>query len=314
MPRTAEAVERQRAVLAVGRWMVRRGICALVAGVVAVGFQAEERATTAHAVVPGAITAHTNAQGFDGCQDTSQATTAQMAAWWPSTPYYVAYVYVGGEGGQLCGPGGVNATWVDTVTNQGWTLAPIWWGQQPNCAGGGMSLDLNTATSQGERSADLAMTTLGSLGFYNNTIAYDDIEYFDHGNQACAWSVNAYVNGWTYEMHTYWLNTHAGVYVNPYDAVDFPNIANVPNDAWFASFQSPPNQTPWNIPGISNIYWVHDQRHHQFIGTHYETHGGVTLRIDNDCANGLVSPFSYGDGGDRDDSATTDDPTEDPTC
>jgi hypothetical protein len=45
-------------------------------------------------------------------------------------------------------------------------------------------------------------------------------------------------------------------------------------------------------------HWVSDQRLHQYRGGQSETYNGVSINIDNDCADGLVVPHGHDTGGD----------------
>jgi hypothetical protein len=57
-----------------------------------------------------------------------------MNAFWSGTPYFDFYFYMGGTNGRsYCGPGGVNASGVDQVTNIGYSVLPIWVGRSGNC-------------------------------------------------------------------------------------------------------------------------------------------------------------------------------------
>ncbi len=86
------------------------------------------------------------------------------------------------------------------------------------------------------------------------------------------------------------------------------------NEVWIADYNG--NDSVWNEQPVANQYWSYDQRYSQYNGSHFETYGGVTLNIDNDCANGPVSSLfpitSDADSSGLDGGAN--DPLEDPAC
>ncbi len=260
------------------RTISKRAAKVAVAGsltALAVMYSAQHRAM---AITPGGSSGIAGYQGFDGCQGTAQPTVSQMLAFWNGTPYWEFYLYIGGSYA-LCGPGGVNASWVDQVTNQGWALVPLWVGPQAPCGVGGISYDTNTANSQGKTEADSAVSAAQSLGFAAGSIIYYDMEQYDTTNSGCVAAVNAFVNGWDYELN------HGG---------------------WTPGVYS-------SGAAVSH-YWTYDERHHQFTGSHNETWNGVTLNIDNDCANGRVAATSVDDSDAGVQEGGSNDPVEDPHC
>jgi len=268
-------------------------------------------------------------QGFDGCQEQPfpnpprQPTVTEMQRFWPGSPYYTFFVYLGRSGWAYCGPGGVDSSWVDQVTNVGWSLVPIWVGLQAPCRpGGGISYDLATATQQGANEAAAASTTAQNFGFSPDRgipIIYD-MEFFQ-GDDACRAAVHAFIDGWVAQLHI--ASFSAAVYENgccyPIDLITL----HVPDAMWFADWGPPLNNSVWNIAGVPNGYWIFDQRYHQYRGGHYETAGNPgaqqTLWIDSTCSNFFVggssatTDTSWSDS----DPPGTDEgqgPTEDPSC
>jgi hypothetical protein len=75
---------------------------------------------------------------------------------------------------------------------------------------------------------------------------------------------------------------------------DFASDGNPPDFVDPAAWGS--GQSTSSIPCVASTHWTHNQRHKQYAGGHNETYGGVTINIDNDCANGPV----YGNGGNMD--------------
>ena len=50
-----------------------------------------------------------------------------MSAWWGTSPYTSYGPYIGGAN-RACAQPNLTKSWVHTVTQQGWTLLPIWAG------------------------------------------------------------------------------------------------------------------------------------------------------------------------------------------
>ena len=70
---------------------------------------------------------------------------------------------------------------------------------------------------------------------------------------------------------------------------NFRTITPYPDDIWWANYNSSSGTSAFGAPQcISSANWVNHQRVHQFRGTHNETHGGITISVDNDCADARV--------------------------
>lgn len=234
----------------------------------------------------------TTFKGFDTCSAPSAST---MAAWYPSpSPYFWLGVYIGGSN-RGCSQPNLTASWVSQVTaSQAWYLEPIWVGPQSACWSGPstaprISSNTATASSQGTAEAQAAVRALTSLGFspgtdYNTPVVYD-LEAFN-GTSACRASAQAFIKAWnsylgsTPRQASGVYGSTAGSYLSDYAGSPPPNFI------WGALYD---NNSDTNVltPVPSNA-WSHGQRLKQYQGGHNETHGGITLNIDTDSANGPV--------------------------
>lgn len=240
-----------------------------------------------------------NRPAFDAC---TLPNTSQMLAWWNSSPYREANIYIGGSnrGCNAWNQQYLTAQWVSTVRSQGWNFIPTWVGPQAPCSGFGsrISYDLNTAYNQGRSEADqaanaaknLGLTVSGGLG---GTIIYYDMESYSN-NSSCRNAVKSFMSGWVSRLHE--LGNRAGGYGSACASYlnDWSSITggNVPDDLWpaawiYSSYNS--GASVWGVSCIPDYNWAYHQRIRQYTGGHSEMWGGITLNIDSDISDGHVS-------------------------
>jgi hypothetical protein len=230
-------------------------------------------------------------KGFDTCTAPSLST---MQQWWTYSPYWDIGIYIGGAN-RGCSQPNLTASWVSSAHSQGWSFYLIWVGPQAPCTSfrSRFSYDTATARQQGRNEADSAVWAAYALGFTGYNVYYYDLEGYNTADTACRDAAKAFVDGWVERIRTYWREK-AGVYgAGCSSAVrDWATIANVPDDVWIAHWNNDPDV--WGLACVSNSLWVNHQRLHQYAGNVTETWGGVTLLIDRDCADGLVTPHGHG--------------------
>jgi hypothetical protein len=232
-------------------------------------------------------------QGFDTCAAPSAST---MAAWTGTSGYGSIGIYLGGQN-RGCSQQNLTASWVSTVTHDGWRLAPLYVGLQAPCNAylnfATMSTDPTTAYNQGVAAADQAVSEASGLGLGGGTPIYFDMEAYNCGGYGST-DTNAvmdFVNGWVLEIANrgyvsgYYSSAASGIADQVTD-VNNGGPWHWPNDIWFADWNSVATTT--NNPYIPNNYWV-NQRLHQYMGGHNETHGGATLDIDSDANGGQLA-------------------------
>ena len=244
----------------------------------------------------GTLVSH--AQGFDTC---AAPSVAQLAAWKQASPYDYFGIYLGGA--NHYGPCKSynqqyqTAAWFTEVSQQGWQFVPIWVGPQAPCTGYSVriSSDLETARLSGINEARQAIAAAANLRLITaakpGTIIYYDIEHYPIGDATCRAAVNAFLVGWVTELQN--NGYKAGIYGSVWAVNDWYLLDHVPDSVWVASYirseyDAAMSVDPVNQSWITPSYW---QNHHlfQYSNSHDETHGGLTLNIDNDVAAGLVA-------------------------
>lgn len=242
----------------------------------------------------GAVNQH---QGFDTC---AAPTQDAMATWYRSSPYWWIGIYIGGSA-ISCPQPNLTPAWLNATYNQGWRFAPLWVGPQAPCTTyySRFSLDPSTAYSQGSQEAGSAWTQLQNLGFGNaaGTPVLYDMEAFDTASSpasaACKAAVKSFVQGWVNNLHISPAQV-AGVYGSTCASRlnDLASLSPPPDNIWGGDGSGSHTST---MTCVDNGYWVSNQRLKQYTAGHNETYGGVTIQIDNDCANGTLAPsFQYG--------------------
>jgi hypothetical protein len=152
-----------------------------------------------------------------------------------------------------------------------------------------ISLNTTTAFTQGQTQAASAYSAgLSLFGTSDFAVAYD-LEAFVYTDSVCLAAVKSFMSGWT----EYLDNPPAqksGTYGSTCGSTldSFASIARPPDFIWGAQFSSPPVPSTSSMSCVNSGHWVFNQRHKQYRGTHNETYNGVTLSVDNDCANGPV--------------------------
>ncbi len=229
--------------------------------------------------------------GFNSC---TAPTLSQMQAWIDHSPYRYWNLYIGGSS-LYSGCGSLSASYISMLNSQGWKFIVTWAGVQAACFKGThlMSFDPAVAYNQGvseadqaiERAANLQLTLVDKTG----AVIYYDLEAYDTTNAACQAAAESFVSGWSARLKS--RGIQAGVYSTRYALNHFATIATVPDVVWIASYSYSTftsSASVWDIPGLSNDYWVDHQRLRQYAGGHNETWGNVTININSDVADGVV--------------------------
>ncbi|HET9909727.1 MAG TPA: glycoside hydrolase domain-containing protein, partial [Anaerolineales bacterium] len=251
------------------------------------------------AVANGENTLAVIGQGFDRCEI---PTLSQMQTWSQSSPYQSVNLYIGGIN-RACSNNPLNASYIFQMSQQGWTFFPTWVGPQAPCANyiNRFSSDVTMAFQQGVDQANLAVERLAELALTGPTktgsVVYYDMENYGT-TTSCRAAVNAFMNGWVSQIRA--RSNLAGVYGSTLcntGLSDFQNIANVPDVIWPARWYHnfgegfyDPNANVWNLGScLPNTAWANHQRIRQYEGDHNETWGNLTLNIDSNVLDGLVT-------------------------
>ena len=263
--------------------------------------QSVPRATLSPMLSPSGLTQSLVGQGFDICEIPS---LAQLQKWKSNSPYAAINLYIGGRA-RACPNTALSADYIHQIASQGWKFIPTWVGPQSSCGSfsAKFSLDLNTAYRQGVNEANLALAQLAAYGLANSSggdaLVYYDLEAYNTGNSACRAAARAFIDGWSAQLHP--LGGVSGVYGSPCSSAlpDFAALSNVPDAVWPAAWYHnaggggyDPNATVWGLPCMADSFWNNHQRIRQYEGDHNETWGNLTLNIDNDVIDGLVTGSS----------------------
>ncbi|MGH3417037.1 MAG: glycoside hydrolase domain-containing protein [Actinocrinis sp.] len=225
--------------------------------------------------------------GFDACTAPSPAA---MTAWWNSTNYAAAGIYIGGLN-RACGDGYLSASWVKSVSRIGWKLIPTYVGRQAPCLTKShlQLIDAKTVAAQGVAAADDAVSHAAALGLVKGSAIYLDLESYPRNNAACTTGVLKYESAWTSRLHArgYLSGFYSSAGSGITDLARSKMAGLVRPDAlWIARWD---NKASASDPALSPLVWCHHQRLKQYAGGHTETHGGVKLNIDNNYLDGPVA-------------------------
>lgn len=248
-------------------------------------------ATTAIGALSAAgAQASVGTETYNGFDDCSLPSTSAMSTWWADSPYFWIGAYLGGAdlGG---GCSTMNSSWVSSVTSMGWGIEPIWVGPQDPCWGGSGSMfstNTSTAYSQGEGTAENAISALANDGFNpsssgNDAIVYDLEAYNTTGT--CVAAAQAFIAGWDYILglpSSQVYGTYGSSCASDLQSLTSSNP--IPKFIWGADWDNNPNTSV--IACVSS--WTNSQRLKQYWDNIYQTFGGVQLHIDQDSANGPV--------------------------
>jgi photosystem II stability/assembly factor-like uncharacterized protein len=245
---------------------------------------------TSYVVNYPSIVVSTTRQAFDRC---NIPTTSQMKTWWKNSPYFGINIYMGGIS-RGCANSGLDAFWVNTVTQQGWELIPTWVGPQAPCSSFRykMSSNATTAYQQGRDEATAAASTASELGLSKDRVIYYDLEGYATATTTCRSTVQSFLKGWTERLHE--LGVLSGVYGAAYSSymTDWASIDPAPDHVWIASWirsYYDPNVTVWGVNRLSDTLWANHQRLRQYAGDHVETWGGISFTIDSNVTDGAVT-------------------------
>jgi photosystem II stability/assembly factor-like uncharacterized protein len=239
-------------------------------------------------------------KGFDTCAAPSEST---MQTWWTNSPYWDVGIYIGGAN-RGCSQANLNSTWTTNVHNQGWSYYLIWVGPQvpARCTArtysSYMTYDTTTAKNEGAAEADKAVNAAYNLGFTGLNMYYYDLEGYTPDSPSdltqCRAVAKAFIDGWVERLHTQ-FGEKGGVYgstCNTYMG-DFNTITNKPDTVWFAHWNGKPSVWETLASCLPDTAFTGDKRMHQYLGDVTETWGNITMNIDTDCSDGLVTPEGH---------------------
>jgi hypothetical protein len=221
--------------------------------------------------------------GFDACSAPSESS---MSAW--SASYGAAGIYVGGAN-MACSQTNLTASWTNAESAAGWHLIPIYVGlQAPSSSCGCATIATNQAASEGAAAASDAVNLTASFGLGPGSPIYFDMEAYTVTTASTS-AVLAFLGSWTSTLHA--DGYLSGVYSSAASGIrDLARAAGTtfvePDDIWIADWNG---QQTTADPNVASDQWVSHRRLHQYEGGHNETHGGVTIDVDNDFLDGATA-------------------------
>ena len=250
-------------------------------------------------ITPGNFTGY----AFDQCNAPSQAA---MDAWMRSSPYLGVGIYISGASRDCLAQPNLTPAWVRTQLANGWKLLPITLGPQASCNprfpryGNDPVISANptnsyaTAYAQGVTEAKRAVSAASALGIVKGSTLFYDLEAFNSDNTGCRVSALHFLTGWVRYLGS--VGYASAVYSSAASGIAALASAAtnrtyaMPRQVWIADWDG--------IPGTASEYlsstaWAPHSRVKQYRGGHNETHGGVTINIDNDFIDtglGSVTP------------------------
>ena len=219
--------------------------------------------------------------GFDTC---TAPSLAAMKAWRPS--FKVTNIYMGGAA-RGCAQPNLTERWVREVRAMGYRILPTYVGLQAPCGSRSQKFTARNAAAEGGKAAVDAARKARALGIPPGAPIYFDMEAYDSRKSACKAAVLRFVDNWVRglkdEGYTPCLYSSAGSGVR--DVGNATGIAK-PEGIWYAHWDG--KAQIYGDRYLPDSWWNPHRRIKQYRGDHSETHGGVTLNIDSDIADGLA--------------------------
>ncbi|AJE41060.1 glycoside hydrolase domain-containing protein [Streptomyces nodosus] len=225
-------------------------------------------------------------RAFDAC---TAPSLAAMKAW--NTGFYgAAAVYVGGKN-RGCAQPNLTASWVKSVSAQGWKLIPLYVGAQPPCqtSANPERLTAATAASLGASDAKDAVAKASALGMKAGSAIYLDMEPYDTADKACNDAVLTYVRAFTKGLRdkTYRAGYYGFTSSSAKAVATATNKTDLPGNLWYALWDGK-NTTTSDWPWGKTQYTDHS-RAHQYMVNSKETRGGYTITVDRDAWDAPVA-------------------------
>lgn len=226
-------------------------------------------------------------RAFDTC---AAPSLAAMKAWRTNNFYGAAAVYIGGRN-RGCAQPNLTASWVKSVSAQGWKLVPLYVGAQPSCQTGSSpeKLTAATAASLGAHDAADAVTKAPALGMKAGSPVYLDMESYDITNKACNDAVLTYVRAFDKALHakTYRTGFYGFRSSSAKAIAQATDRTDLPGNMWYALWDQQ-NTTTADWP-FGATQWTNHSRAHQYIVNSKETRGGYTITVDRDAWDAPVA-------------------------
>ncbi|MGY1498370.1 glycoside hydrolase domain-containing protein [Streptomyces sp. QTS52] len=226
-------------------------------------------------------------RAFDTC---TAPSLAAMKAWRTNNFYGAAAVYIGGKN-RGCAQPNLTASWVKSVSAQGWKLIPLYVGAQPSCQTGSSpeKITAATAASLGAKDAADAVTKASALGMKAGSPVYLDMESYDITNKVCNDAVLTYVRafGKALQAKTYRTGYYGFTSSSAKAIAQATDRTNLPGNMWYA-LSDKQNTTTADWP-FAATQWTSHSRAHQYMVNSKETRGGYTITVDRNAWDAPVA-------------------------
>ncbi len=238
------------------------------------GAVARSAAVTTSTSTPGEIY---TGKGFDVCSTPSES---HMSSWGRS-PYRAIGVYIGGTN-RACTQANLSAGWVNTESEAGWHLIPIYVGlQAPSNSCGCKGISPSSAASQGTGAASSAVADAQAIGIGAGNPLYFDMEGYSRTSTNTN-AVLAFLKAWTNQLHA--DGYLSGIYSSGASGItdlvrQWGTSYSEPDELWFADWNGAATTSDSYVPSGE---WTGHRRLHQYSGGLNQTYGGVTMNIDQD--------------------------------
>lgn len=255
-------------------------------------------ASPARGEIPGGAYQEAQTEGFDSCENYSNAA---MNTWAEKSPFTYVGTYLGGRNT----PCETSREWiVDQYASHGkvngWDFLPLWVGKQPSCSSPAyyqFSENLEKARGEAAEEVDLAVARAEKFGFSPHAVLYYDVEPWNTENEGCAAAYRAYMNVWAKRLQEKY-NFKAGVYGGDCagGVGQLWGVTYRPDDVWLAHFWPKGKSQMESVYTVECVPKEHLEVHrfHQWDGLYegdpdrqYREYGGVKLQVDTNCANGV---------------------------
>jgi hypothetical protein len=166
-------------------------------------------------------------------------------------------------------------------------ITPTYVGLQAPCGSRPQQFTAKNAAAEGRKAAVDAARKAKALGIPKGAPIYLDMEAYNSRKQGCKAAVLRFVDNWVRELRDegYTPCLYSSVASGIRDVGRADGISR-PEGIWFANWDG--KARVYDDPYIPNDWWRPHRRIKQYRGDHDERHGGVTLNIDSNIADGLA--------------------------
>lgn len=231
-------------------------------------------------------------EAFDTCLAPSSAA---MRAWYGTSPFGAAGVYIGGRARACQDQANLDRDWVHAVHGMGWELLPIYVGSQSPCVISPRKRRYAMGESgtwhQGAQEGRAAVREAQALGMTAHSAIYLDMEAYNNKNADCAATTLRFIQGWNRAVQK--QGYLPGFYSSADSGIEHMEGArkaghkDLPQMLWFARWR-----VPASVQGekaLDELAWQPHRRIHQYDGDVKRSYGGYRMNIDRNMVDAPVA-------------------------